>query len=119
MNYFFVDVNIPVLDDLDKAMEASTEIQNEVGSCDTGLGFGWRDMQIECADEADQQRVLEIVKKTLTDYGYPFTTGDDIEILTAHVEATVRATVTSRSGNLDDDEKDYENMGLIPPGVQE
>jgi hypothetical protein len=72
MRVYITDIAIPL--DHGQAMQASDAIEQAVGPCDTGAGFGWRDIEVQSPDEDDQKHVVVRAHMILKDFGYDVAT---------------------------------------------
>jgi hypothetical protein len=114
MRVFITDINIPL--DLGHPMQASDAIEQALGPCDSGVGFGWRDIEVQSPDEADQQVVVRQVVEILESYDYP------VAVNTGNAWGRDRAYVRTRTVEISESEPEPEieqPRGLIPPGYEE
>jgi hypothetical protein len=112
MRVYLTDVTIPINDE--RAMQASGEIEEKVGPCDTGAGFGWRDIEVQSESEDDQAEVVRMVGEVLTSYGIEYAVNE------SNMWGRERASVRTRSVDPAEDEPEIEQpRGLIGPGYEE
>ncbi len=114
MRAYFISIDIPVIEgglwDL-----VSDQIEERAGPCDTGFGFGRRDIEIECADENDQAMLVKGIRRIFERNGFPYVMGQE------NWEERM-AMIDTRSVDSSEDAHDEEISivyGLIPPGVEE
>ncbi len=113
MIVYITDVNLPL--DREDVWLISDEIERSLGPCDTGAGFGWRDLEIQSESESAQQHVVAVLRGMFARYGLPFTEGYE-----NRRERT--ACINTRSVDPEEDAHDEEmsiTHGLIPPGYEE
>ena len=114
MRVYIVDVMIPL--DLLQPWQASAEIESDLGPCDTGAGFGWRDIEIQSESEEDQKHVVERATNILQSHGY------DVLVDGENAWGRHQAYIRTRSVDPEEDRHDEEmsiTHGLIPPGYEE
>lgn len=112
MQTYIVDVNIPF--SIGQTMQASDAIEAKVGPCDTGAGFGWRDLEIQCPNEADQQTVVREVVEILKAYDY------EVAVDEGNAFGRFRAYVRTRTVESAEPEPEIDQpRGLIGPGLEE